>query len=448
MSASTEIAVLSPHRHPRLRYILYQLTDWWGVKLRLFTDPQKYVQHPALARINYGGARSEITELYLSGHPFLAGADFMLTNEVAMPESLAHGGSQAASHPPTSMHLMDDPFAVIFFCLSRYEEYQTNERDIYGRFAAHQSHAHQHGYLERPIVNEYLVWLAKQLRSIFPDCDLQLPPYRLQLTYDIDIPFTYRYRGLRGIGSGIKDLLTGHLKRSLARFQTLLNANRQDPYDVFDWLGTLHQKHSLRPRYFWLLAEQKNTFDPNPPPDHPALKALIQQLAKVADIGIHPSFYSSEKPTLFTSERHTLQEISQQNIEHSRQHFLRFNLPNTYRSLLRAGLRNDHSMGYADHVGFRAGTNLSFYWYDLEKEERTYLRIHPFAAMDVTLRRYHQLCYFDSQKRIEALAKKVKATGGPFTLLWHNSSFAAEYGWEGWQEMYEQLIEQLKTNNC
>ena len=39
-------------------------------------------------------------------------------------------------------------------------------------------------------------------------------------------------------------------------------------------------------------------------------------------------------------------------------------------------------MGYGSINGFRASVASSFYWYDLEKEEATTLRIFPFCFMD------------------------------------------------------------------
>jgi hypothetical protein len=48
-------------------------------------------------------------------------------------------------------------------------------------------------------------------------------------------------------------------------------------------------------------------------------------------------------------------------------------------------------MGYPDHVGFRAGTCTSFYFYNLNFELKTPLKIIPFAFMDVTLKNYMKL---------------------------------------------------------
>lgn len=442
MPKPSEIAVLSPHRHPRLRYILRQLSEWWGIKLRLFTQKEQYLAcEGCMARINYGGASSGTKELLLYADPFLKGEDGILTNKVAM--SVEASGQLLPAELFESAEIdAYDALAAIFFCISRYEEYLPFEADQYGRFPASAAHAYRHGYLEQPVVNQLVNDIARRLQAVFPAVQLRLPAASLQLTYDVDLPFAYRLRGWRGIASGLRDLLTGNFKRSINRYKTAIGKDK-DPYDTFEWLKSIHQRHQLKATYFWLLAAKRSSFDPNPATDHPTVVGLIKSIAERAEVGIHPSYYSSEQPALFASERATLATITGTSIEKSRQHFLRFSLPATYRQLLLAGLRQDYSMGYADAVGYRAGTNLPFYWYDLEKEEATWLKIHPFAAMDVTLSGYQKHGYFDSQKILLNLAKTTKAAGGPFTLLWHNSSFASEFGWTGWAKMYEELIDEL-----
>ena len=60
-------------------------------------------------------------------------------------------------------------------------------------------------------------------------------------------------------------------------------------------------------------------------------------------------------------------------ITSSRQHFIRFNLPQTFRHLLDGGIREDFSMGYGSINGFRASVASPFYWYDLEKGSKQLL---------------------------------------------------------------------------
>jgi len=198
-----------------------------------------------------------------------------------------------------------------------------------------------------------------------------------------------------------------------------------------------------RPQIFWLLADNSDPKDPNPYPVPPAQTALMQQLTESVTHGIHPSYHSIDRPALMAQEADRLQAITGRSPLHSRQHFLRFRLPETYRQLRLAGITNDHTMGYADAIGWRAGTNLPFHWYDLEKEQATGLKIHPFAAMDVTLKNYLGLTPAAAKMEVLRLAESVRPYGGNFALLWHNSSFAPEYGWAGWWEMYVELVSAL-----
>jgi hypothetical protein len=97
-------------------------------------------------------------------------------------------------------------------------------------------------------------------------------------------------------------------------------------------------------------------------------------------------------------------------------------------------------MGYATHIGFRAGTSLPFRFYDLGREEETGLLLHPFAVMDVTLRQYMRLRPDEAKVRIERLIDKVRITGGIFTSLWHNESLSEESEWKGWREVFEDMV--------
>lgn len=339
--------------------------------------------------------------------------------------------------------LHQDPLAKIFFFLSRYEEYQAFSPDRFGRFSAEISVAGKGGFLERPIVNELLVWLRGELAALFPGV-LDGTPRRAVFhpTYDVDLPWAFLHRGVRGMAAGVRDLLTGHPGRAALR-ANVLAGRAADPYDTFNWLRSLHRAQGVRPRVFWLLANRRSREDTNPSPSLPAYEKLIREVSTWADIGIHPSFRSSEQNALIEEEKKQLKEISGLPITHSRQHFLRFTLPETYRALLRSGITNDHSMGFADRIGWRAGTNLPFRWYDLEQEKVTALWVHPFAAMDVTLLNYMQLSAREVPPLLQSLYEALEPLGGPFSLLWHNSSFADAYGWRGWAEMYQGVNERM-----
>ena len=127
-------------------------------------------------------------------------------------------------------------------------------------------------------------------------------------------------------------------------------------------------------------------------------------------------------------------------ILHARQHFLKLNFPETYRNLIDQGIQHDHSLGYHDAIGFRAGTSNPFYWFDLDKNQATELMIHPLLAMDVTLKKYLKLQSDQAITEVKKLIDQCKEVDAPFSLLWHNSSFYEAEGWGSWKEVYVEIV--------
>lgn len=439
MPADTLIAVLSSHRHPRLRYTLKELGAQLGFRFRLMTDITKWEEIKVDAKVTLTTYNGSEQAVHWPTHGFLSG-------RTSTPEDLevAWSKNDMPLFFPTSAvgDFSHDYLAMIFFCLSRYEEYGDVSADQHDRFPASASHAFKHAYLHLPVVNLWAKELGTSIRETFSELpDPILPAFEFIPTYDIDLLWAWKHRGLRGIAAGGRDLVQGHFLRAWQRFIT---PKHQDPYQTLDFLEGLHiAGNKLSPIYFWLLADSTDRRDPNPYPSPPEQRKWIQRLAADYTVGIHPGYRSSDQPELFRVEAERLAEITGSAVRHSRQHFLRFRMPETFRQLRLAGITHDYSMGYADAIGWRAGTNFAFSWYDLEREEATSLMIHPFAAMDVTLKNYLLFEPAEAEKSVLALAKDVEPFGGPFMLLWHNTSFAEIYGWQGWREMYAELVREL-----
>lgn len=437
MPPSPSIAVLSRHRHPRLRYVLKELGRDLGWKFRLVTDADKWKSLEADARVLYGENSGGVTSVNWPAHPFLSGSP-IADQQVEHQDGLPVFFSTSTGH---------DLLAAIFFQLSRYEESESFQADAHGRFPASESHARRNGYLGRPVVREWAAALAAGLMAKYPGLPApKTRPFVFRPSYDIDLLWAWKYRGWRGPAAGLRDLLTGAPRRAIQRFTTPTD---KDPFQTLAFLKALHAKPGktgatpLQPVYFWLLANNEDRRDPNPYPIPKEQIEIMREIAEQHLVGIHPSYLSHERPKLVAEEAGRLQAMTGRAVRHSRQHFLRFRIPETYRALRDNGITHDYSMGYADAVGWRAGTNLPFFWYDLEREEATGLMVHPFAAMDVTLKNYLGLGPEDAPREVMELARLVKPFGGDFMLLWHNSSFSEAYGWAGWREAYAELVEKL-----
>lgn len=332
-----------------------------------------------------------------------------------------------------------DIFSAVFYLLSRHEEYTDTNRDQHGRFTAKQSFAYKNNFLHLPIIN---IW-ANKLRLLLNNhykLNISRLEYQYKSTIDIDHVFYYKYKPLlRNILGGAKQLLKGELSNLSQRIKTTLGTS-PDPNNVYAWLTQAHKSTKTAAFFFFLLGDEKPPYDPAPQYQIKEVAEIVKQLTKSNLVGIHPSYHSFNTKSIVLEEKQRLEALSNQSISHSRQHYLRFSLPKTYRVLADCGIENEYSMGYADQVGYRAGIAAPFTWFDLEKNEETDLTIHPFSVMDVTLKNYMQLNPVKAMETINQLNFHVKENGGTFMSLWHNESLSEVGEWKNWRQVYQLLL--------
>ncbi|HLF45366.1 MAG TPA: polysaccharide deacetylase family protein [Chitinophagaceae bacterium] len=333
-----------------------------------------------------------------------------------------------------------DIFAASFYLLSRYEEYLPHSKDLYGRYAHENSLAFKEGFLNLPLVNIWLVDFKKVLIEKFPSLTIHYSPFTFQPTYDIDEAYAYKYKGfLKTMGGAVRTMVHGQWSMVSER-RKVISGKTKDPYDSYKWMDELHQKHNLQPVYFFHVAEANGKYDKNILPSHPAMKELIRQHAEKYPIGLHPSWQSGDDESLLSKELKTFENITGKKITSSRQHYVRFTLPQTFCNLIDAGITNDYSMGYGSINGFRASVASSFFWYDLEKEETTSLLLHPFCYMEANS--FYEQKY-SAQQALEEMQYYyhiVKSVNGTFISIWHNSFLGTEKRFTGWREVYKEFI--------
>jgi hypothetical protein len=359
-----------------------------------------------------------------------------------------------------------DLFAAVFYVLSRYEEYLPFQGDEYGRFSAKNSWNFQKNVLGVPIVDHWIAHFEKIIHSSLvgntpfsemgkpkrlPNDPFQKPTFLP--SFDLDFAWKYNNLGFFQSTKGfLRDILKANWPSLKSRIACLMGQSR-DPYDTYDYLKDILSKNDCfsskgkwckEPKWFFLLGSQKKGIDRNHSISGKNFQSLLIQLSKLYSVGIHPSGASNESWKILDQERSTFKEILGKNPAQSRQHFLKLRFPETYRSLIAVGIMEDYSMGYADKIGFRAGTAISFPWYDLEADGVTDLMIHPFVIMDVTLKKYLELKPDSIMDSIHPLMLEIKKYGGTFVSLWHNSSFDSSEGWGDWDKAFENLIESIR----
>ncbi|MBE0650071.1 MAG: polysaccharide deacetylase family protein [Bacteroidales bacterium] len=337
-----------------------------------------------------------------------------------------------------------DIFAAIFYLVTRYEEYLPFVRDKHGRFTAHLSLSKQLNILEKPIVNIWALEIKKIIQKRYPDFAFPEKKFRFLATYDVDSAWGYAQKSLfRIVGGYYLSLKKLDFKEIVTRTKVLLG-RKKDPFDTFDLQLGYQKKYNLRTIYFFLFSRYSR-YDKNLNIYNRKFRRLVKWIADYATVGLHPSYYSSEQPELLKSELSSLMDLLKIDIRHSRQHFLRLMLPDTYQNLIENDLQEDYTMGYAGAPGFRAGIADTYRFYDLALEVETKLRIHPFAVMDGTLRDYMYLTPDQAIEKIRQLIQEVRNVKGTFISVWHNDALSEENRWKGWRRVYESLLEMATT---
>jgi hypothetical protein len=311
-------------------------------------------------------------------------------------------------HECADVALPFDPFSAAFYLITRYEEYGASHSDMHGRFMATSSLAYRHKFLDVPIIDLWAQMILDVLRLHYPQHSFPEKKFTYIPTIDVDIAYAYKGRSLlRNIGAVLKSGL--NMKEQSVRLRTWMG-NLPDSYHTFDRIDNWHGKWKLSPVFFFQVGAY-GKFDKNLPPHHPLMKNLIQEVSRASAIGIHPSYASYLNKEIVEKEITTLTALTGRSVTKSRQHFLRLKLPDTYQLLEQCGIRDDYSMGYADHIGFRAGTCTPFRFYDLSTETETNLRIIPFCVMDGTLNQYMHLNPGEAILKTCEIALKISGRG-------------------------------------
>ncbi len=337
-----------------------------------------------------------------------------------------------------------DVFAATFYLLSRYEEHIPHVKDIHERFPAKESIAFKNNFLDKPVIDIWAFKVKKLLQERFSDFNFPERKFKYISTIDVDCAYAYKRKGfIRTIGGFTKDIFTFHLKQFWFRLLVLLHI-KPDPFDSFDWLLYMQKKHQIKTVFFFLVSEY-TTYDKNISTGNIKFQSLIKHIADYCSVGLHPSYFTMRDFEKLKTEKKRLENIINQPVTKSRQHFLRFDLPETFQNLVDLEIEDDYSMGYASHYGFRAGTCTPFYFYDMEHEIQTPLKLFPFAVMDVTLKDYLQFSNKKAFAIMMQLAEEVKKVNGTFITLNHNETFN-DYGrFKGWKHMYERLIKHINS---
>ncbi len=323
-----------------------------------------------------------------------------------------------------------DPFSVVFYLLTRYEEYLPFSPDPHGRFRPSDSLAGRENFLDIPLADEIKSMVREMVTANYPETSWNKLPFLFSPTFDIDIAFAHLGKGMtRTIAAWAKLMLQGRFSEMKERW-AVIQEKLPDPFENFDVHLGLAEKYGLELKYFVLMGDF-GKHDRNTSFKDPRFRKLIRKLSDRAEVGLHPSYRAHLDPVRTRRELERLSEITGMPVTSSRFHFLRLKFPDSFRLLIDIGITDDYSLGYSSVNGFRAGTAGSFFFYDLLKEERTTLRLHPFIFMDTAMADHLKMTPADASDEIRRLLATAGGHGGTAIGIWHNYALSEKGHYQG-----------------
>lgn len=328
-----------------------------------------------------------------------------------------------------------DIIGLIYWMLARIEEIGRTDLDEHQRFPATSSHAFKHGYLNRPIVDEWLHILKQVILRRWPSMKLKSNTFRMYVSHDVDRPMRYGFANCKNLFRRMAgDVIRGHLKNAILAPWVRINTNRSlhvlDPFNTFDWIMEQSENHGMNSAFYFQCGGSSSR-DAEYEIDHPAMRELLRRIhARGHEIGLHPSFNTFLDSVSLNNEATNLRRVCheeqiQQSIWGGRMHYLRWREPTTLLAWNDAGLNYDSTRCYADYPGFRCGTCFEYPGYDPVHNRVLSTRIRPLIAMEASVlsQKYMGLNAEEALVVFLDLKRKCRLLDGQFTLLWHNSEF-------------------------
>ncbi len=374
-------------------------------------------------------------------------------SEGRLPVLFGTPGSQGNPLVPTGdgLQLLVDVFGGIFFLLTRYEEVANPVRDRHGRFPAQASLAERGGFLGRPLADEYVELLWAAIHALWPALPRRPVGFRLRLTHDIDRPWTAAGQSMgRAARSVVGDVFHRHDAALAARrIRAIVDARHdrvdRDPLDTFDFLMSVSERHGLTSTFYVMAGNVPGDPDFRYRLSGARVTDLLRRIHQRGhEVGLHGSYASYQSAERMRTEFDALRDACgaagfEQPEWGVRQHFLRFENPLTWRCQAAAGFAHDSTIGFAERIGFRAGTCREYPVFDLVERRRLGIRERPLLVMDATLLEYMHLGADEAAARTRALVDVCRRHGGDAVLLYHNTTLPEPR----MQRHYRELVEAL-----
>lgn len=339
-----------------------------------------------------------------------------------------------------------DLISAVFYLLSGWQEYFSEERDQHGRFPYAASVQHKYGFVAVPVVNYYFDVLKMAVEHVTGQ---PLPVRR----WPNDAPFaTFVTHDIDSLRSAWKAPAKAALQRrdwqSFGR-QLWQHFTQKDA-----WNNLLEVKQAVAEfnakSTFFLLPSHRKAPNGTPNADY-RLSAVWPRVGAdigFAEVGLHGSIGTAGSAARLQHEKQKLQRHVAGKVTGIRFHYLCWEPRTTPVMVDKLEFAYDSTLGFAEHFGFRNSYCRPFYPYDFARGGYCRFLEIPLNVMDATLHhpRYLQLASEEILPALQPMFKEIERFGGVCTLLWHNDHFDPANETTG-PRQFRELMHYLRSRN-
>jgi hypothetical protein len=309
-----------------------------------------------------------------------------------------------------------DWIEALFFHWSRVEEYYLPKHafDNFGIARSSFLFLPRHGLQQIPVVDQLIV-------AVYHALDKQLKPLKTKITLTHDADHLHRFPSAWSfVKYSCKSLLN---RKLLVKWPSAISEYLSgcDPYHTYDWL--LSERADIEKVIYWPSGKFSHPQDPTFQYTDPVgAEAIALAKQRGYTFGLHPRINTFKNGARWKAEKKEIEAQIGEPIQHTRQHFLQFSLPETADILELSSIKSDSSLGYRDLIGFRCGTGFPYPLYNFAAGKPYSWLETPLVVMDIALLRDAS---FDNS-RVEAILRTFMAKNTEntqITLLFHNSVF-------------------------
>jgi hypothetical protein len=326
-----------------------------------------------------------------------------------------------------------DVVASLFYWLSGWNEYTRPDRDEHGR-PTWEGSVHQH-VGDRPAghADHLREWLRRRLSEKGLVAGYEERPWHFCVTHDID----YLSRWTPGIA--LRTLRRWVLEPDFRRRFALRHITSDPVMEASFRMADETRRLGGRSTWFFkAAADDPRDFEYSL--DSGRARNLLTVLSEAGfEIGVHPAYRSNREAARIRTEKQRVEQAADRVVTSSRQHYLRAELPTTFRALVQAGIRIDSTLGFPDKAGFRHATAHPFRVFDVERNEILPIVAVPLAFMDAGLFNREGL---DVDQAVEVATwamEEARRCGGVCVGLWHNVLWE-EGDYPGWGEHFQRCL--------